>query len=406
MKQQSFFVIGGNCPRSFLELQTIFIYFETNGLKPVKKIKQADIICVYTCGGFNWTEESSIQIIHDSLKQKSKNATVIITGCLVKINPESMKVFQDIKDISIIDIDHLEQLDTIIHPKIPLKQIHDIGILGGIPPLNKDNIIKKIFLDLQADPNKLRYIPFYLNKIINDHYYKNKNTLDPTEIYHIRISRGCRNNCAHCAIKFAHRPLRSRPIDQIQLDIERGLKKGYTIFKFVGHDVSCYGMDINTNIVELLTMFFNLPGENKVILTDINPRWFMKYYDQLEPILIENHDKIISFRIPIESGSNKILTRMNRQYQIEDVKKYMSRLKEKIPTLNIKTHVIVGYPGETEEDFQQTIAILKEIQFSYVEVYPYSNRPMTEAYKMNEKNSPEVIERRRKQVIQQIYLTK
>jgi MiaB/RimO family radical SAM methylthiotransferase len=317
-----------------------------------------------------------------------------------------MKIFQDIKDIIIIDIDHLEQLDTIIHPKIPLKQIPDTGILGGIPPLYKDNILKTILRDVQTNPNYIRYIPFYLNKIINDPYYKNKNALDPTEIYHIRISRGCLNNCAHCAIVLAHRPLRSRPIEQIQTDIEQGLKKGYTIFKLVGHDVSCYGMDINTNIVELLKMFFNLPGENKIILTDINPRWFMKYYDQLEPILIANHEKIISIRIPIESGSNKILTRMNRQYQIEDVKRYVSRLKEKIPTLKIKTHVIVGYPGETEEDFQQTITVLKEIQFSYVEVYPFSNRPMTEAYKMKEKNPPEIIERRRKQAIKQLYLTK
>ena len=143
MIQQTFFVIGGNCPRSKEDAQTIFNYFLTNGLKPVKKIKKADIICIYTCGGFNCTEKSSIQTIQGILQQKSKNATVIVTGCLTKINPESMNNFND---IIIIDFDHLEQLDTIIHSKIPFKQIPNAGIIGRIPPLYTDNIIKTIFL--------------------------------------------------------------------------------------------------------------------------------------------------------------------------------------------------------------------------------------------------------------------
>ena len=98
-------------------------------------------------------------------------------------------------------------------------------------------------------------------------------------------------------------------------------------------------MDIKTNIVEILKMFFNLPGENKIIITDFNPRWFIKYYDQLEPLLIANHEKILSLRIPIESGSNKILTRMKRQYKIEEVKRYISTIKRKnTNSKNLYTH--------------------------------------------------------------------
>jgi tRNA A37 methylthiotransferase MiaB len=399
MTLKTFFVIGGHCPRSKEDAQTIFNYFLINGLKPVKKIKKADILCIYTCGGFNDTEKSSIQTTQDILQKKSKNATIIVTGCLTKINPEAIN---NSKDLIVIDFDNLEQLDTIIHSKIPFKQIPNAGTIGRVPPLYTDQIIKTI-LDSRTNPNFLRNLPGYLNKT-KDLYFKKIKELDAKEIYHIRISRGCLGNCAYCSIKFAHGRLKSYPIEQIYKDFEIGVKKGYKIFKLIGQDIGCYGIDIKTNIVEILKIFFNLPGDNKIIITDFHPQWFIKYYDQLERLFIANHEKIRSFRIPIESGSNNVLARMRRQYKIEEVKKYISILKEKIPNLQIYTHIIVGFPGETDEDFQHTLNLLKEIQFSSVGVYSYSDRSMTEAFKMKEKISSEVIEERMKQVKNQVHI--
>lgn len=400
MTLQTFFVIGGHCPRSKEDAQTIFNYFLTNGLKPVKKIHKADILCIYTCGGFNDTEESSIQTTQDILRKKSKNATVIVTGCLTKINPQAMNNF---KDSIVIDFDTIEQLDAIIHSKIPFKQIPNAGTIGRVSPLYTDQIIKTIFYS-RTDPNFIRNIPEYLNKI-KKLYFKKIRELDTTKIYHIRISRGCLGNCAYCSIKLAHGRLKSKPVEQIHKDFEIGVKKGYKIFKLIGQDIGCYGIDIKTNIVEVLKIFFNLPGKNKIILTDFHPQWFIKYYEQLEPLLIANHKKILSFRIPIESGSDTVLVRMRRQYKIEEVKRYVSRLKEKIPSLQICTHIIVGFPGETDEDFQQTLNLLKEIQFSSVGIYSYSDRSMTESFKMKEKLSSEVIEGRMNQIKNQVHIT-
>jgi tRNA A37 methylthiotransferase MiaB len=275
MTKKTFFVIGGNCPRSKQDIQSIFNYFITNGLKPINKIKKADIIIIYSCGGFDFTEKSSIKTIQTILKQKSKNATLIITGCLTKINPESMNNF---KDIRVIEFDNLEQLDNIIHPKIPFKQIPNAGIVGRIPSLYTDNKIKKLF-DSLTTPNTIRNLPYYLKKI-----YLQK--LNAKEIYHVRISRGCLSNCSYCSIKLAHGRLRSKPVEQIQKDFEIGLKKGFNKFDLIGEDIGCYGIDIKTNIVEILKIFFNLPGKNKLIINDINPQWFIKFYDQLKPLLI------------------------------------------------------------------------------------------------------------------------
>jgi MiaB/RimO family radical SAM methylthiotransferase len=214
----------------------------------------------------------------------------------------------------------------------------------------------------------------------------------------MRISRGCLGNCAYCSIKLAHGRLRSKPVEQIQKDFKTGLIKGYKTFKLIGQDIGCYGIDINTTIVEILKIFFNLPGENKIVITDFHPQWLIKYYNQLEPLIIANHEKILSLRIPIESGSNTILTRMRRHYKIEEAKRCISTLKEKIPNLKIYTHIIVGFPGETDEDFQQTLNLLKEIQFSSVGAFAYSDRSMTESFNMKEKIPSEVIQQRMKQI--------
>ena len=93
MKQNTYTVIGGHCPRSKEDGQTIFNFFLRNGLKPVTSIKEADFVVIYTCGGFDDTEKSSLITIQRILRQKKKNATIIVTGCLIKINPKSLKNF-------------------------------------------------------------------------------------------------------------------------------------------------------------------------------------------------------------------------------------------------------------------------------------------------------------------------
>jgi len=377
MTPKTFYVIGGNCPRSKEDAQTIFNYFSTNGLKFAKKIKKADIICIYTCGGFNSTEEKSIKTIQSILQKKSKNTSIIVTGCLTKINPGSIC---NINNIRIIDLYNLKELDEIIHSKIKFQQIPNAGTIGSITPLYKDRSI-------------LDYINFLKRKI-----FSNNNQFNKKEIYHIRISRGCLNSCSYCSIRLAHGQLQSKPIEQIQKDFKIGLKKGYKTFTLIGQDIGCYGIDIKTNIVEILKIFFNLPGENKIILSDFNPKWFIRYYDQLEPIFIANHKKIESLLIPIQSGNNNILKSMQRGYKIEEVKRCISTLKEKIPSLKIRTHILVGFPGETEEDFQQTLNLLKEIKFFSVDIFPYSDRSVTEAFKMKNKISSDVIKKRIKQI--------
>jgi tRNA A37 methylthiotransferase MiaB len=397
MTLETFYVIGGVCPRSKEDAQTIYNYFKTNGLKPVKHVHNADIICIYTCGGFNNTEKSSLLTVQDILRKKSTNGIVVVTGCLTKINPGSLRNF---KEILVIDFDQIQKLDQIIHSKIPFKQIPNAGTIGQVPPLYAGQIIKT-FLYSRTDPDFLKNIPMNLINLKNL-YVKKMRALDPRKIYHVRISRGCLGSCAYCSIKLAHGRLKSIPLEQIQNDFKIGLQKGYHLFKLIGQDIGCYGVDSNASIIDVLKLFFSLPENNKIILTDFNPQWLVKYYDQLEPLFLANYQRIVSFRVPIESGSNAVLGRMRRHYKIEEVKKCLIRLKEKIPCLPIYTHIIVGFPGETEQEFQETLRFLKEVSFSSVGVFAYSDRSMTESFQMKDKLSSKVIEERKNRIKNQI----
>jgi MiaB/RimO family radical SAM methylthiotransferase len=368
-----------------------------NGLQPVKKIHKADIICIYTCGGFNDTEKSSLLTTQDVLQKKSKKAKVIVTGCLTKINPEALN---NVNGVTVIDYDQIHQLDDMIHATTLFQQIPNAGTIGQVPPLYTDQVMKSIFYS-RNDPDFLKNILIYVNKLKRLYFKKIKET-DASKIYHVRISRGCLGSCAYCSIKLAHGRLKSKPLEQIQKDFESGRKKGFRLFKLIGQDIGCYGVDLQSNITEVLKIFFNLPGENKIILTDFHPQWLIKYYDSLEPLFMAHHKKIVSFRIPIESGSNAVLARMKRQYKIEEVKTRLMRLKERIPDLQIYTHILVGFPGETDQEFQETLNLLKEIPFSSVGLYPYSDRAMTESFRMKDKLSSEVIEERMHHIKEQV----
>ena len=119
-------------------------------------------------------------------------------------------------------------------------------------------------------------------------------------------------------------------------------------------------------------------------------------HNGLEKLFIENKNRIEDFRVPIQSGSNKILKLMKRPYDVNDVKDCLIKIKNKIPELKIHTHIIVGFPGETNEDFKESCDLLKEIKFYKIIFYPYEDRHVTESSKLKEKIREDLINRRLK----------
>jgi MiaB/RimO family radical SAM methylthiotransferase len=353
-----------------VDSQKIANYLETNNMVYTQDFKQADLIIVSTCAALQSREDLSKTAVAWYQEQKHQNAKIVVAGCLGKINPEVKKEFKDMAFISPREIDTLDEL---IAAKVPFKDIPDPNQIGSFP----------LFPDRperQAKGDRL-------NKRLDLAYEKR-------DLFTLRVATGCLGNCSYCAVKFAVGKLESKPVDAIVKEFKGGLDQGFKHFVLIAGDVGCYGVDIGISAVELLSELFAVEGSYQIIIKEFNAQWIVKYFQDLLKIFKENYEKIDYIVVPVQSASNRILRLMKRPYTIEDVKKYLSIIKAEVPGLQISTHIMVGFPGETEEDFQESVDFIKAYEFPFVDIYAYDDRPNTAASRMTDKIPQEIIDQR------------
>lgn len=383
------------CPRRSLDTARIYNYLKLNGWKATKKMSCADLLLVYTCGAFQQTEEASLETIKLMYAQKKRNAKFVVTGCLVKINPNAINGISN-PGAYILKHEELQDLDSIVNAKIPYRIVPDANLVPDMQSLAGEDstlnsalaALRKFFKEFHFSSSfTIRCVEFLTRKAARN--LKGQRCFQG-EIYNLKIAHGCLGKCTYCAIRFATGTLKSKPTEKILAEFETGLAKGYKRFVLTAEDTGCYGLDLGTNIGHLLRSIFDVRKDFSLIINDFNVNWLIKFYEDLLPLFIENKDRIEDIRMPIQSGSNRILKLMKRPYKIEDVKTVISGLKAKIPDLKILTHMLVGFPGETKSDFAQSRQLLQELNFSKVSVYCYEERPGTLAYLMPEKVPAEV----------------
>jgi tRNA A37 methylthiotransferase MiaB len=183
-------------------------------------------------------------------------------------------------------------------------------------------------------------------------------------------------------------------LDEILEDFNRGRERGYEIFQLLSEDSGCYGLDIGSSITELLQKMFAKRGKYKLTLIDFGPRWLIEQQETLIPLLSQNQDRVKELFLPFQSGSNKLLDRMKRGYRFEELVSVLKLLRKKAPKIEIRTSVLVGFPGESEEDFGATARVIQEIDFEEITINRYEDRPLTLSSKFADKVPPEIIESR------------
>ena len=360
------------CFRRGLDAGKMYYYLEANGWKPVKDVPKADLIIIYTCGGFNHTEYRCVKTIKRVLDSKKVNTKVIVTGCILKINPESVGNFEEIEIIP----DHdLYKLDDIIHSEKPYDEFPDPNIIPEkIKDIDDYSKINKLIYRFSFEKNFVKYLLHLFYKKI-----KMKDKIESSfefnkDVFKIKISEGCLGKCTYCALKIAWGKLRSKPKADIIEEFKKGLELGFERFEFVSLDMGCYGLDIRTNIVDLLEIIFKEKRRFKLIMNDLNIHWLIRD-DKFLPLLAKNKKHIEHIRIPIQSGSDKILKLMNRPYTKSEIYTVMRQIFEKIPEVAINTHFIVGFPGESYEDFLETAKLIDDFNFHMIDVFCYQDRP-------------------------------
>lgn len=192
----------------------------------------------------------------------------------------------------------------------------------------------------------------------------------------IPISQGCLGDCTYCSVRFARGPLKSYPADDIVREVQSAVADGCSRINLTAQDTGCWGVDIGSSLPALLKEVVAVEGDFVIRVGMMNPDFAKGYVDELVEIF--KSDKILKFlHIPVQSGSDKVLKEMHRKYTISDFEGIVSVFRKEIPGICISTDIIVGYPSETEEDFQETVKMLAEVRPEIVNISKFGSRPRT-----------------------------
>ena len=384
MYKKIFVYTNTNCRRRLLDTKKLKLYFQKNNFSLVDDPQNADLIVYVTCAYRNEITDSCLKKIQEF---QEFNAKLIVAGCLPEIEKDKLK---DIFGGDTISTKNLNGIDKYF-PKNSVKfsDINDADAIfqqpkGGFGKQNfeKKSLISKI---------KSSTIEFVIKNFLNEHLMIYLFP-DKSEFYHVRISWGCRGKCSYCGIKKAIGPLKSKPLNGCLNDFKKGVEKGYKKIVITADDVGAYGLDIGSNFPELLLKLLSIPGDYTISVQDFDPKWAVKYVDELEEIFKDK--KITSINIALQSGCERILKLMNRYSDIEKVEDALKRLKKSNYKMSFDTHFILGFPTESHEDFTETINFVNRIGFDMGFIYRFSCKTGTKAEKIKPKlTSKEVVER-------------
>jgi threonylcarbamoyladenosine tRNA methylthiotransferase CDKAL1 len=314
---------------------------------------EADFIIINSCGVLGKTENKIIERIDHF---KNNNKKVILAGCLPLINP-------DLKN----------SVDGVIGPRDVLK-IDEAArmVLGDERP---------VFLN-QGDVDKAAY-------------YRLKERGGNTVIAAVSISEGCVGDCSYCGSKISRGSLKSFSKDAIKAEIEQLVVRGFKEIHLTSQDAGCYGLDRGKlELPSLLEEISSIPGRFKIRLGMINPQFAIEMASDL--LFIFESRKLYRFlHLPVQSGSDRIIGSMNRNYKVADLGEFIKEFKRKFPDSLIALDAIVGFPGESEEDFKETLGFVERVGPHIVHINKFSPRPGTAAANLPQL-SPKVISRRSK----------
>lgn len=361
----------GTCTRVKLYGMDVINLFKLNGWEIVDKKEDADYIALNTCSFLNSKANYFLFKTKFLFDEKKDNQKIMIIGCLGGTNKED--ILKISKDILIFKRD--------------LSEIKDYFKFDKVPETKSTSVEDKL-------PFKKQLLYLFNKFILRSKHIEYR--LKRNKVCYLQISTGCRGKCSYCSEKFITK-LKSRPVEDIIEAIYDGIKRGYSLFGLNSDDASAYGKDLNISLENLLEEVVKIDADINFSIPEFNPQGLT---DRVVELLKDK--KFLYITCPIQSGSNKTLKNMKRPYKIEKALEQLRKVKENNKNLMINTHVIVGFPGETEEDFEETIKVLETGLFDRVKVFMYNERPNTEALKINPKISEEVKEQRKERVLEVI----
>ncbi|MBT5739875.1 tRNA (N(6)-L-threonylcarbamoyladenosine(37)-C(2))-methylthiotransferase [Candidatus Woesearchaeota archaeon] len=319
-------------------------------------LEDADIVVFNTCT-VKTPSESSFFTKLDEIKKQYPYKIIVIAGCIAQADRKRLK------DYCLIGTRQIQSIVEVIEEALNDNIVHALET-GEMPPLSLPKVRKNPVVEI------------------------------------IPIGRGCLSACTFCKTKQARGNLQSYSIEDIVSVARKGIQEGVKEIWLTSQDTFCYGFDLDTDLSELLKELINIPGNFKIRVGMGNPVHLKKIKDSLFPLMA--NEKVFRFlHIPAQVGSTKVLKEMLRGNTNEEYLAIIEELKTMIPDITLATDIIVGYPTETEDDYWETLQLLRKITPDVVNISKFWSRPGTSAAKLEELPQEEV--KRRAKVVTDIF---
>ncbi len=342
-------ILSLGCAKNLVHSETMMGLFQQQSYELTEQYDEAEIIIINTCGFVNAAKEESINAILEMAQWKEQGVCrlLVAVGCLVQKYAQELAAELPEVDI-LVGTNDYRQIVSIIKNH---KEEQEIVVHTNWTEESKEEAAPRIITT-------------------------------PEHYAYLRISEGCDNNCTYCVIPEMQGPYRSKTIEQIKEEAVLLAENGVTELILVAQDSSYYGKDLYGRfaLVDLLKELAAIPQIRWIRLLYAYPNNF----DDEMIDYIASEEKICKYLdIPLQHGDNEVLKRMNRKITVEEIKTLIQKLRSRIPDITLRSTFIVGFPGETEEQYHNLLNFLEEMQLDCVGAFPYSREEGTPADKMD-----------------------
>ncbi|MCT4594601.1 MAG: tRNA (N(6)-L-threonylcarbamoyladenosine(37)-C(2))-methylthiotransferase MtaB [Anaeromicrobium sp.] len=341
MGKVAFYTLG--CKVNQYETEAMTELFEKNGYDLVESEEVADVYVINTCTVTNLGDRKSRQFIR-RCKRKNPDSIVAVVGCYSQTAPDEVSKIEEV-DVILGTSDRNKIVEYV---KKKEKQKEKINVVTDIMEI-------KDFEEMTI------------------HNIKGK-----TRAF-LKIQEGCNQYCSYCIIPYARGPIRSRKLEDIIKEVKRLVENGFDEVVLTGIHVASYGKDLEEGtLLDVIKEVNKIEGLKRIRLSSIEPTIMTKEFVKT----LSELDKVCEhFHLSLQSGCDETLKRMNRKYTTKEYREVVDRIRGYMPKVSITTDIIVGFPGETDEEFEKTIKFVKDIKFSQIHVFKYSPRKGTPAAK-------------------------
>ncbi len=356
-----FFLLNLGCPKNLVDSENLSLELMKMGLLPSSNPDQADFIIVNTCG---FIQEARKMSLDYSKKLLSYGKKVIVFGCLPK-------------RIGVENVKKLVEADFVLK--------------------DKEDVVNLLSLNLQKN-GSAKWRDLNLNQ---KNLPPRLNTLSPFSAY-IKLSEGCSRNCSFCSIPLIRGKIKSRSEEEILSEIKYlSSEAGVREFILISQDTTMWGVDLGKKreeLFNLLDKISNIDGVEWIRLFYVYPDTFA---ERLVKYISSNPKVVRYLEMPFQHADDEILRAMGRATTEATINKIMDKVKEILPDLEIRTEIIVGFPGETEEKFEKLLNFVEKYKFSWLGVFSFSPEFGTAAFDLWKKNpvSKKIVERRKKELM-------